>query len=357
MKPYFFMREANTLKSWRITHTSITYRTTLGQVMKFSGILARPTLWWTHMTLLYRFVDTSTKWPRFQYSGRSWSLSNLIIVRHWITLSSDLRRETQGFDNTCPRRTIGYRFYNQVLNPRLLRKTDSKLITCIVLKRRLYGHATTFPKVDHAHRILFERGDLMCRKPRRYSQSSWFMPVHATLWDVMRLGKENTRKLAIPSLNMPILPWSRFFDIVSKPVYVLKLFLHILLAFITHHYVVGKHYSSRWLLSNLNILHVHYNWKQERAQSRCLIQGGNPEAGCHSYCRPHCRVAVIVHIPAPTWLNLKMLRTSFCDTIPPLSALLSFLHICLAFPILLHSQQSIIFSHIFMVLQINLIPL
>ena len=94
--------------------------------------------------------------PVFLYGCETW------------TLNADLKRRLDVCGTKCLRRVMGYRWYDYVSNQRLLRETESRPVTSIVLERqlRLYGHVARFPEVDPAYRVASVRDNPEWRRPR-----------------------------------------------------------------------------------------------------------------------------------------------------------------------------------------------
>ena len=77
-------------------------------------------------------------------------------------------------------------------NQRLLRETESRLITSIVRQRqlRLYRHVARYPEADPASRVISERDNPEWRRPRERPQSSWLGQVDASCWELIGMGRE-----------------------------------------------------------------------------------------------------------------------------------------------------------------------
>ena len=114
------------------------------------------------------------------------------------TLNTDLKRRIDVFGTRCLSRIMGYRWYEFVLNQRLIRVTDSRPITSIVCQRqlRLYGHMARYPEANPAYRVVSERGNLTWRRPRGLPQNSWLRQVDASCWESLGMGREPAWRLA-----------------------------------------------------------------------------------------------------------------------------------------------------------------
>ena len=131
------------------------------------------------------------------------------------TLNSDLKRRIDAFGNKCLRRIMGYRWNDHVSNQRLLRETDSRPVTCIVLERqlRLYGHVARFPEVDPAYRVVSVRDNPEWRRPRGRPQSSWLEQVDRSCRELFGMGRVPAWRLAGGNPR----EWSRRVSVATRP--------------------------------------------------------------------------------------------------------------------------------------------
>ena len=83
------------------------------------------------------------------------------------------------FGTRSRRGILGYRWSDFVSNERLLRETQIRFVTCIVLEHqlRLYGHVARFPEADPAHQILSARESRESRRPMGRPRASWLKQV------------------------------------------------------------------------------------------------------------------------------------------------------------------------------------
>ena len=95
------------------------------------------------------------------------------------TLTRDLRRRRNSFGTRSLWRIFGYRWSESVSNERLLRETQMRFVTCIVLEHqlRLYGHVVHFPDADPAHQILSAMEPCEWRRPMGQPLASWLQQV------------------------------------------------------------------------------------------------------------------------------------------------------------------------------------
>ena len=114
------------------------------------------------------------------------------------TLNADLKRRLDVCGTKCLRRVMGYRWYDYVSNQRLLRETESRPVTSIVLERqlRLYGHVARFPEVDPAYRVASVRDNPEWRRPRGRPRNSWLEQVDRSCWKLFGMGRVTARGLA-----------------------------------------------------------------------------------------------------------------------------------------------------------------
>ena len=113
------------------------------------------------------------------------------------TLTKDLRRRLNSFGTRSLQRILGYRWSDFVSNERLLRETQLRFVTCIVLEHqlRLYGHVARFPDADLAHQIFSVRETREWRRPTGRPHASWLQQVDQHLKD-LGMGQASAWRMA-----------------------------------------------------------------------------------------------------------------------------------------------------------------
>jgi len=81
---------------------------------------------------------------------RSLVLPVLLYGCETLTLTKGLRWRLNSFGTRSLQRIIGYHWSDFVSNEQLLRETQMRFVTCIVVKHQLwlYGHVAQFPDTD-----------------------------------------------------------------------------------------------------------------------------------------------------------------------------------------------------------------
>ena len=140
-------------------------------------IWVRPGESWIHWIMGCGAVGTCAGGRKSESSG-PWCFQSCSIDVIW-TLTRDMRWRLNSFGIRSLRRLLGYCWSDFVSNERLLRETQMRFVTCIVLECELwlYGHAAHFPDADPAHQILSVREPREWRRPMGRPRSSWLQPI------------------------------------------------------------------------------------------------------------------------------------------------------------------------------------
>lgn len=100
-------------------------------------------------------------------------------------LKNDLEGSVDDFGTNCLCRIMMYRWIDFVSNQRLVRETESRVVTGFVRERQvwLYEHVARLSYVNPAHRVDFVQDNREWRNPRGRPRNSWLRQVDRTCQD------------------------------------------------------------------------------------------------------------------------------------------------------------------------------
>ncbi|KAF7653639.1 hypothetical protein LDENG_00080410, partial [Lucifuga dentata] len=135
---------------------------------------------WGHWTGVYGAAEANLKvqvftvlvLPVLLYGCETW------------TLTSDLRQQLDVFGIWSLWRILGYRWFDFVLNERLLREARMRPITSIVRERQLrhYGHVAYFSEDDPECRCLIAEDPSDWTRSRGHPRNTWLRQMDGWGW-------------------------------------------------------------------------------------------------------------------------------------------------------------------------------